>query len=74
MMDVSSSIQSKDQSFDVLVIGGGINGVAIARECARAGKRVAQSWSKYQRRERRHSLAVDGNCGIFTCAWLCVDP
>jgi len=24
-------------SFDVLVIGGGINGVAIARECARAG-------------------------------------
>lgn len=27
--------------FDVLVIGGGINGVAIARECARNGKRVA---------------------------------
>ena len=25
---------------DVLVIGGGINGVAIARECARAGKRT----------------------------------
>jgi hypothetical protein len=24
-------------------------------------------------RDRRHSLAVDGNCGIFTCAWLCVD-
>ncbi len=29
------------QSFDLLVIGGGINGVAIARECARAGKKVA---------------------------------
>src|SRR6185312_16610787 len=39
-MDVSSSTQSKDQSFDVLVIGGGINGVAIARECAQWGKRT----------------------------------
>ena len=29
-----------DQPFDVVVIGGGINGVAIARECARGGKRV----------------------------------
>jgi glycerol-3-phosphate dehydrogenase len=28
------------QHFDVVVIGGGINGVAIARECAQAGKRV----------------------------------
>src|SRR5213080_2015870 len=28
------------QRFDVVVIGGGINGVAIARECARAGKRT----------------------------------
>src|SRR5260370_7834191 len=28
------------QSFDVLIVGGGINGVAIARECARAGKRT----------------------------------
>ncbi len=28
------------QSFDVLIIGGGINGVAIARECARGGKRT----------------------------------
>src|ERR1051326_3946518 len=26
--------------FDVIVIGGGINGVAIARECARGGKRA----------------------------------
>jgi len=26
--------------FDVVVIGGGINGVAIARECARAGRRT----------------------------------
>jgi len=26
--------------FDVAVIGGGINGVAIARECARAGRRT----------------------------------
>ena len=28
------------QHFQVVVIGGGINGVAVARECARAGKRV----------------------------------
>jgi glycerol-3-phosphate dehydrogenase len=28
------------QRFDVLVIGGGINGVAIARECVRAGRRT----------------------------------
>lgn len=28
------------QIYDVLVIGGGINGVAIARECARAGRRT----------------------------------
>ena len=39
-MDVSSSIHSRDQSFDVLVIGGGINGVAIARECAQWSKRT----------------------------------
>src|ERR1700751_3129868 len=28
------------QHFQVVVLGGGINGVAIARECARAGKRT----------------------------------
>ena len=28
------------ERFDVLVIGGGINGVAIARECVRAGRRT----------------------------------
>jgi glycerol-3-phosphate dehydrogenase len=30
----------QSQHFQVLVIGGGINGVAVARECARAGKRT----------------------------------
>lgn len=29
-----------DEHFDVAVIGGGINGVAVARECARAGRRT----------------------------------
>src|SRR5215469_8735393 len=28
------------QNFHIVVVGGGINGVAIARECARAGKRT----------------------------------
>src|SRR3954470_21565277 len=28
------------ERFDVAIIGGGINGVAIARQCARAGKRT----------------------------------
>src|SRR5205809_5096340 len=28
------------ERFQVIVIGGGINGVAIARECARGGKRT----------------------------------
>jgi glycerol-3-phosphate dehydrogenase len=37
---VSGLIQSQSQAFDVLVIGGGINGVAIARECARWSKRT----------------------------------
>ena len=39
-MEVSSSIPLQGKGFEVLVIGGGINGVAIARECARRGKRV----------------------------------
>jgi glycerol-3-phosphate dehydrogenase len=39
-MYVSSHIQTQDQNFDVLVIGGGINGVAIARECAQWSKRT----------------------------------
>src|SRR5690242_20043013 len=33
-------MQTRDQKFDVLVIGGGINGVAIARECAQWSKRT----------------------------------
>jgi glycerol-3-phosphate dehydrogenase len=37
---VNTSASLHDQSFDVLVIGGGINGVAIARECAQNGKRA----------------------------------
>ena len=28
------------RQFDILIIGGGINGVAIARQCARSGRRV----------------------------------
>jgi glycerol-3-phosphate dehydrogenase len=36
----SDRLAPPKQAFDVLVIGGGINGVAIARECARAGKKV----------------------------------
>lgn len=35
---MSTSIPLQGRGFDVLVIGGGINGVAIARECARNGK------------------------------------
>jgi glycerol-3-phosphate dehydrogenase len=34
------ALPAQGQGFDVLVIGGGINGMAIARECARHGKRV----------------------------------
>src|SRR5439155_12722587 len=30
----------ESQHFQVAIIGGGINGVALARECARAGKRT----------------------------------
>src|SRR5690348_12064447 len=39
-MNVSSSFPLQGKGFQVLVVGGGINGVAIARECARRGKRV----------------------------------
>jgi glycerol-3-phosphate dehydrogenase len=35
-MKMRSSLENKH--FDVIVIGGGINGVAIAGECARAGR------------------------------------
>ncbi len=48
--DASNSLKMKlpaptrpplqDERFQVVVIGGGINGVAIARECARAGRRT----------------------------------
>ncbi len=37
---MSSPIPNQNQNFDVLVIGGGINGVAIARECAQWSKRT----------------------------------
>src|ERR1700688_5114993 len=37
-MKLRSPLENK--RFDVMVIGGGINGVAIARECARAGRRT----------------------------------
>ncbi|HEX8983883.1 MAG TPA: glycerol-3-phosphate dehydrogenase/oxidase [Bryobacteraceae bacterium] len=39
-MGASFSEMSSGQRYDVIVIGGGINGVAIARECALAGKRT----------------------------------
>src|SRR5262249_41460460 len=43
-VNVSSTLplraSPRSQQFDVLVIGGGINGVAIARECALNGKRT----------------------------------
>src|SRR5215467_6974413 len=39
-MSVSSWLSVSEQGFDVLVIGGGINGVAIARQCAKKGQRV----------------------------------
>src|SRR5258708_12151293 len=37
---MSSTFPLREQGFDVLVIGGGINGGAIARECAQWGRRV----------------------------------
>src|SRR5438874_13819705 len=39
-MSTSGRASLSGQQFDVLIIGGGINGVAVARECARAGKRT----------------------------------
>jgi glycerol-3-phosphate dehydrogenase len=41
-MKISRTIRGplEDEHFQVIVIGGGINGVAIARECARAGRRT----------------------------------
>lgn len=39
-MNVSSPLPLQGKGFDVLVIGGGINGIAIARECARHGQRT----------------------------------
>jgi glycerol-3-phosphate dehydrogenase len=40
MLQVSGAIPLHGKGFQVLIIGGGINGVAIARECARREKRV----------------------------------
>jgi glycerol-3-phosphate dehydrogenase len=40
MGGMASTVSLRNQGFDVLVIGGGINGVAIARECARHGQRT----------------------------------
>src|SRR5579863_5989888 len=40
IMEMNSRPSLDGQHFDVLVIGGGINGVAIAGECARAGQRT----------------------------------
>jgi len=37
---MSSRPSLENEHFHVIVIGGGINGVAIARECARAGRRT----------------------------------
>ena len=39
-LSVKPRASLESQSFQVIVIGGGINGVAVARECARAGKRT----------------------------------
>src|SRR5205809_749624 len=37
---VKARASLEGQHFHVVIIGGGINGVAVARECARAGKRT----------------------------------
>lgn len=39
-LSVKPRARLEGQNFQVIVIGGGINGVAVARECARAGKRT----------------------------------
>ncbi|HXZ31834.1 MAG TPA: glycerol-3-phosphate dehydrogenase/oxidase [Terriglobales bacterium] len=39
-MSVNPRTELNGEHFEVLVIGGGINGVAIARECARGGRRT----------------------------------
>ncbi len=39
-LGMNSRLPLENAQFDVLVIGGGINGVAIARECARANRRT----------------------------------
>jgi glycerol-3-phosphate dehydrogenase len=39
-LDIKPRPSLEGQHFQVVVIGGGINGVAVARECARAGKRT----------------------------------
>jgi len=58
------------KTFHVIVIGGGINGAAIARECARAGRRVllleqddfgAGTSSRSSLRERQRLLRVRPN-------------
>ncbi|HEV3039705.1 MAG TPA: glycerol-3-phosphate dehydrogenase/oxidase [Candidatus Angelobacter sp.] len=39
-MIIPGDVSLAGQRFDVLIIGGGINGLAIARECVRAGRRI----------------------------------
>ena len=39
-LNMKSRPPLENKRFDVIVIGGGINGVAIARECARGGRRT----------------------------------
>jgi glycerol-3-phosphate dehydrogenase len=39
-LNMNSRCPLENERFDVMVIGGGVNGVAIARECARAGRRT----------------------------------
>jgi glycerol-3-phosphate dehydrogenase len=39
-LTINSRASLESQRFQVVVIGGGINGVSVARECARAGKKT----------------------------------